>query len=337
MAIYSQGQRNSSHPYSGRIRAMLASAGNRSDPVAAIVERASRLVAESGLSHPPFSPNIYAQLRNVGQIVESDIKIDGRLVPSPPTFTIELRRDRPFQRKNFTCAHEVAHTFFTAFPSLTTRGVYLSPEPDAMEETLCNLAAAELLMPKEFITAVGTDYEPRPESFLEIASLFGTSLSATAIRLMKLKIWNVGFVMWSIENGTLVPRWICKRTGMFTHRPSLGILNANSSSVFQTLKTGERTSDWEYLQTSSGLWPCYIQSVRLNSQRGLSMVSSSIQARAPGIRHKRSPLPLVMNYHCRCAGTGWILQKERGHTVASRCLAKTHNETALRTKTEVPS
>src|SRR2546429_6889604 len=124
MAIYSQPQGNSSNTYSGRIRAMLASSGNGSDPVAAIVERASRLVAESGLSHPPFSPNIYAQLRNVGRIVESDIKIDGRLVPSPPTFTIELRRDRPFQRKNFTCAHEVAHTFFTLSSTLTSRGVH---------------------------------------------------------------------------------------------------------------------------------------------------------------------------------------------------------------------
>lgn len=328
MAIYSQQQGNSSNTYSGRIRGMLASSGNRSDPVAAIVERASRLVVESGLSNPPFSPNIYAQLRNVGQIVESDIKIDGRLVPSPPTFTIELRRDRPFQRKNFTCAHEVAHTFFALSPSLATGGVYPSQEPDAMEETLCNLAAAELLMPKEVITAVGTDYVPRPESLLEIASLFGTSLSATAIRLMKLKIWNVGFVMWSIENGALLPRWICKRTGMFTHRPSVGILSANSSSVFQTLKTGGSTSEWEYLQTSSGLWPCYIQTVRLNSHRGLSMIgSSSVQILAPAICHKSTSPCLAMHYKCRCAGIGWILKKERGRTVASRCLAKTHNAT----------
>ncbi len=327
MGIYFQRQRNSS-TYSGRVRAMLASTGNGSDPFAAIAERASRLVAESGLSHPPFSPNIYAQLRNVWQIVESDIRIDGRLVPSPPTFTIELRRDRTFQRKNFTCAHEVAHTFFTPSPNVAFQCVHITQEPDAMEEALCNLAAAELLMPNEVITAAGADYLPRPEALLEIASMFGTSLSATAIRLMKLKIWNVGFVMWSIEDSRLLPRWICKRNGMFTHRPVLGILNANSSSVFQTLKTGESTSEWEYLQTSSGLWPCYIQSVRLNSQRGFSMLSSSsVQARAREIRHKRSPLPLVMHYKCRCAGTGWILQKESGRTVASRCLAKTHGET----------
>jgi hypothetical protein len=70
-----------------------------SDPESAIVSRAAALVLKSGISEPPYDARIFARLRSVQQITEKEMSIDGRLIPNPAGFTIELRKDRPWGRK----------------------------------------------------------------------------------------------------------------------------------------------------------------------------------------------------------------------------------------------
>lgn len=91
--------------------------------------------------------------------------------------------DRPEGRTNFTIAHEIGHTFCPP----TSGGARFRDlsEPDSREarelESLCDLAAAELLMPvEEFRKEVGSNWSlsgvPR------LSARFGGSFEATAFR-----------------------------------------------------------------------------------------------------------------------------------------------------------
>ena len=91
---------------------LLASTPFAKNPVEAVIFHSEMLLMESGLTEPPFSPMVYAPLRSVKDVLYKNLKIDGRLIPSDNGFIIELRKDRPKERINFTFAHELAHTFF---------------------------------------------------------------------------------------------------------------------------------------------------------------------------------------------------------------------------------
>jgi hypothetical protein len=255
------------------------------------------------------------------------MSVDGRLIPSSTGFTIELRKDRPSPRKNFTCAHEVAHTFFS--PPVPSSAYHRSSiaynEPDAEEENLCNFAAAELLMPSFSISKIASDYVPSPKSLVDVALLFNTSLTATVIRLLKLRIWEVGFVMWRRVESKLEARWLCKRTGVLSYHPNIKIINDEDSSIYHTLKSGEGTSNWEYFRTDTGVWPSRVDSIRINSQYVLTLMGGATRSPVMLKQSARTTSMLPIDYTCECDGTGWRLRKELGRLVASRCRALQHS------------
>lgn len=91
---------------------------------------------------------------------------------------------RPQGRVAFTIAHEIAHTFFpNSTHGARFRQLSASQSREANElERLCDLGAAELLMPQEeFQAEVGS--RPTLEDANRLAELFGSSFEATVFRL----------------------------------------------------------------------------------------------------------------------------------------------------------
>ena len=64
-------------------------------------------------------------------------------------------------------------------------------------ETMCDLAAAELLMPAQAFGQVAAEHEPSILSLLSLSRDFGTSLTATARRVIELRAWDCVIVWWS--------------------------------------------------------------------------------------------------------------------------------------------
>src|SRR6266404_542379 len=228
------------------------------DPVDAILRHAQLLVIESGISEPPFDPRMYAKLRNVVSIAERELQVDGRLLPLGGEFIIELRRDRPCERKNFTCAHELGHTFFyESVPSIKYRQSQSStPRFDQEEEKLCNIAAAELLMPTDAFCKVANDYSPSAASLLRIAGIFVASLTATAIRVCSLTRWNATFILWARHEDGVQAKWMVRPRHGFRYFPSVEPIDLKSSGIYHTLSTGEPTTTREFLRTDQGVRPC---------------------------------------------------------------------------------
>lgn len=121
------------------------------DPIDVITNRARDLVfraAEQGWSGPPFDPLALAALLGVRVVPHEDV-FDARLVGTPRGPRIEYNPNRPPGRRRYSVAHELGHLLFEDHAD-AVRNRQASHAGDGDEwqlELLCNIAAAEIVMP----------------------------------------------------------------------------------------------------------------------------------------------------------------------------------------------
>jgi IrrE N-terminal-like domain len=307
---------------------LCAAVPSAQDPVAAILWHARRLIAESGIVEPPFRPASYARLRRVKKIVYKSMKVEGCLIPCDGDFVIELRKDRPYERTNFTCAHELGHTFFyESVPLIKYRTVTSSqPHHDPEEERLCNVAAAELLMPSDVFRKISRDYPPSPQSLQLIAQTFESSLIATVVRLLNLKVWGSKFVGWQMKDGQLKARWLAQPGRGLAYFPNLEIINPASSGIYHTATSGEATTSAEWLSLDGGYKLCHVSSMCLSDSKTVLSCITNGASHAPAKDLEQYPSLLPLEYRCECDGNGWLLIKQGGRNFVTRCRAPQHRK-----------
>jgi len=122
------------------------------DPVARMVSLSRELVLRAkdlGWAGPPFDPFLLAQHIKVPTVPREDIA-DARTVPtSRGQVQIEFNPNRPKGRLRFSIAHEIAHLLFPdGKEQIRNRVEHQAIQGDEWQlEMLCNIGAAELLMP----------------------------------------------------------------------------------------------------------------------------------------------------------------------------------------------
>jgi O-acetyl-ADP-ribose deacetylase (regulator of RNase III) len=129
---------------------VLSLAGD-ADPITVITEKARDIVfaaREEGWEGPPFDPFELADRLGV-QVVAVESLQEARLVHSGDQARIEFNPTRPPARVRFSVAHELGHLLFPdAGEEIRYRAHGESRRSDDWQvELLCNLAAAEFLMP----------------------------------------------------------------------------------------------------------------------------------------------------------------------------------------------
>ncbi|MBI2449469.1 ImmA/IrrE family metallo-endopeptidase [Candidatus Pacearchaeota archaeon] len=127
-------------------------------------------------------------------VIENDIRCDGILTSFGDQFIIQVKRSSP-DRQNFTVCHELGHA------EIFRRALVLHKASREVreEEVLANEFAKELLMPKDIFCAIALSCQPSLQSLFFLSHTFGTSLEASARRLIELNIWNFAFVLWNIN------------------------------------------------------------------------------------------------------------------------------------------
>jgi O-acetyl-ADP-ribose deacetylase (regulator of RNase III) len=164
-------------------------AGNE-DPVTVIESKARELVLmaiDNGWSGPPFDPLALAEILKIQTEARSDIA-DARTVPvSKSGLKLEYNPLRPRGRLRFSIAHEIAHTIFPdCAESVRHRGgTHDGLEDDWQLEVLCNIGAAELLMPLGSFQEL-VDRTLTIENVLKLRREFDVSVEACLLRLVKL-------------------------------------------------------------------------------------------------------------------------------------------------------
>lgn len=160
------------------------------DPVSMMERRARNLALraiDAGWTGPPFNPLALAELLEIPTEARSDIA-DARTVPlTKSAFRLEYNPLRPRGRLRFSIAHEIAHTLFPdCAEAVRHRG---GTEPGSADEwqleTLCNIGAAELLMPSGSFTELAGE-ALSVENVLKLRKQFDVSVEACLIRLIKM-------------------------------------------------------------------------------------------------------------------------------------------------------
>ncbi|HEO1760302.1 TPA: ImmA/IrrE family metallo-endopeptidase [Pseudomonas aeruginosa] len=160
------------------------------DPVAAMENRARQLVLQAmdnGWGGPPFDPLALATLLEIRTEARGDIP-DARLRPSGDgQLVLEYNPMRPRGRLRFSIAHEVAHSLFAdCREEVRHRGGETASRADNWQlEVLCNIGAAELLMPLGSFPQLA-DRVPTIQQVAEIRKTFDVSVEACLIRSIKL-------------------------------------------------------------------------------------------------------------------------------------------------------
>jgi len=165
-----------------------ALAGN-SDPIIAISDKTQSLVLraiDDGWEGPPFDPFWLA--RHLGlSIVPRDEIMDARVkTDDSGKVEIEYNPNLPRNRIRFSIAHEIAHTLFPDHvKTIRNRSGERTRSDDWQLELLCNVSAAEILMP----AGPALELARAPTSIQEILrgrKKFDVSIEALLIRIAKL-------------------------------------------------------------------------------------------------------------------------------------------------------
>ncbi len=158
------------------------------DPEVVIRRLCDRLLGEAGAT-VPVDMRMLASFRGVAEIVATDQREPGCVYFDGERLVIRTRRADSEERRRFTIGHEIGHTFFPGFRE--ERRNRPDPaigrfDPRGGEEYLCDVAAAELLLPR---AEVRGRLRGRPidlETVIELAGVFRAGIEATALRVAAL-------------------------------------------------------------------------------------------------------------------------------------------------------
>ncbi len=174
------------------------------DPVESILERVRRQVfaaMERGWSGPPYDPFELAALSGVDVIPIEEVE-DARLVHYQRRARIEFNPNRSPERVRFSIAHELGHL---AFPDAAEKIRYRVHSEDAegddwQVELLCNLAAAEVLMPTGSFPEIADGISL--EHLIHLSSKFFVSVESALLRAIRLTAKPAGaFAAARVEDG----------------------------------------------------------------------------------------------------------------------------------------
>ena len=181
-----------------------------------ILERARQLVNQlvegRGHDRPPFLSEEYARLRGIKRIEKVDLgEVSAVLLKLHDGDVIKVNEKHHPSRQNFSCAHEIGHALLSELKiELCIEDVEFrtfNPQAPAIararaKERLCNVAAAELLMPemvfKKYLSGFGVSIN----SIEWLANIFRVSIRAAAFRIAEVSAEPCIALLWLSRPGT---------------------------------------------------------------------------------------------------------------------------------------
>ncbi len=186
------------HWSSDAARALCRATG-RSDPVAAIIARADALLDEAAVNGPPVPLAVLASFQGIRNIETVDMVASGRLIVHPEGSVVQVNRAESPARRQFTIAHEIAHTLLPAYATHPhdVEDAHTGDYPQtAEEEHLCDVGASALLLPERWLRPAAQQRTPSLASLQDLARQFKASLEATARAVARLDVWPFALVFW---------------------------------------------------------------------------------------------------------------------------------------------
>ena len=189
--------RNSTIPHSSPMAAWMLDYYGYTFPEEGMRQLALMTLDQAKQTNPPIRLEALFPHRKVLKVVYKEIASDAALRVEESGFVIEVKPKRPETRTRFSIAHELGHTYFFDIGSRPPRRACAIRFGSPDEERLCDIAAAELLMPG-YLLREGVSTMPCPGQphfsmhiFQFLLEAFLVSVEALARRLVRdLSLWN---------------------------------------------------------------------------------------------------------------------------------------------------
>jgi hypothetical protein len=211
-----------SKDWHSRAATALSSLTGNHDPIAAIRSCVDVLLEQVEITEPPVNLSVVASFRGVRSIQAAEIAVAGRLIPQGDGYIIEVNRRHSFEKRRFTGAHDICHTFFkealasrTPITDLKTGVFDIRQE----EEYLCDVGAGHLLLHPNWLIPMAQSREPGLDNLFSLARDCQASVEATALQVAHLSVWPCSFVFW--ELGLRKSQRVAQEQLAFDHCESL--------------------------------------------------------------------------------------------------------------------
>lgn len=259
--VVSAGQRATSvgaRPASRKNRIPILRSSTTAPTEHAFVGEAKRLLEAARVRRPPVDLEELAILRGVNSIrLSNTLNASGQLIRGKDGLTVVLNAKEPVERRRFSLAHEIAHTFALGRSPSQFRLATETTDclPLSREEYLCDRAAAEMLMPEKFFTAAARRLPPAISSLVELSKIFGSSLRASIVRIGQVGVWPAVLIVWQFRSRIgstpkLRVAWSAKPSGTRCYIPRYAAADPDSS-VSATFACSHPTTDFEMFSLGS--------------------------------------------------------------------------------------
>ena len=244
-------------------RSLLEFAGNPKS-MSAAVEAAGRQLLD-GVACPPTDLDTVARKLGITRCLSEDIAGSGELRREGSTYVIAYSPHLSGASQRFTIAHEISHAFFdTTWKNL--------PKPGKEVERLCDMMAAEILMPGE-VLARFMDDDLSLRVVRDVARTFGASLSSAAIRCAEFR----GATSFEVQKNRVV--W---GSGVARRGP-LARLDENLQTAIATALKGRNGPEELFFDSTIGLRPWCLEHMRLRDDRVLFLLKPLLRQRRGGV------------------------------------------------------
>jgi len=230
-----------------------------------VIKRARELVNQLSIFRrqeaPPFLARDLASHVGVKDVICADIgEIDGILMRCEDGYVIKVNVNHHEVRRNFSCAHEIGHIFLDELdkqfsPKNTEWRGGTGIQGDE-KERLCNVAAAELLMPMPIFSKYLADFGLSIDSIERLAHIFKVSIPAAAIRVQEISPERCRIIRWN--------RWQRSRSQGFIQRktkePAKQTYVRDPSPLLKAYKSNKTFESFRYLEIDKTRKRCCMES-----------------------------------------------------------------------------
>jgi hypothetical protein len=257
------------------------------DPIEAIRDRARNLVStaiDAGWKGPPFNPADLARLLGIDLMPNDDV-MDARIIPAPQKkFTIEFNPNQRRPRMNFSICHEIGHFLFSdAKNRIHNREKNRDPS-NWILEFLCDIAAAELLLPYEYIAKDAKQITAEIDSILDLANKYSSSVEATLLRFTEVSEKPCAVVLASFsDNITLRAEYVRNSSNFPISKDVATLLVPKNSCAYECTSPGwtaKGIEDWNELCDGSLNVQCIgLPPIRYGSEKRVAAIISPSEQR----------------------------------------------------------
>lgn len=173
------------------------------DPAEGAIRLAEKLTSQCGAIYPARELAHLASFMDA-KIEECEMSEAGRLVPLLSggfEFLIQVNAVHSRQRRNFSIAHEIGHILMPDYrenPVAKYDSFVMEWHDDHEEEFLCDIIAAEILLPRRQMKLRLANHRLDISLLHELSEEFDASIEATAVNLVRAEMGNIAVIVWTL-------------------------------------------------------------------------------------------------------------------------------------------